>query len=322
MSSSVLKMAKEVLETEARAIQRLTRRIGKDFERAVAVMADCRGRVIVTGMGKPGFIARKIAATLASTGTPSLYLHPAEAIHGDLGMVKKEDLVIAISNSGETEEIVRMLSTLKKIGVTLIAMTSNPKSPLAQNADILLDLGIDREACPLNLAPSTSTTAALAMGDALALSLLKRRGFREEDFALLHPGGSLGRKLLKVKDLMRKAKDNPVVDENTPLEKALLVITSARAGSCTLVNKARKLTGIFTDGDLRRHLGDDGGMILKQPVKKFATRNPLSIQQDRLAAEALNLLRTRKIDELPVVDEENRVVGLLDVQDLLRAGFV
>lgn len=322
MSSSVLKMAKEVLETEARAIQRLTRRLGKDFEAAVAAMADCRGRVIVTGMGKPGFIARKIAATLASTGTPSLYLHPAEAIHGDLGMVKKEDLVIAISNSGETEEIVRMLSTLKKIGVTLIAMTSNPKSPLAQNGDILLDLGIDREACPLNLAPSTSTTAALAMGDALALSLLKKRGFREEDFALLHPGGSLGRKLLKVKDLMRKAKDNPVVDENTPLEKALLVITSARAGSCTLVNKARKLTGIFTDGDLRRHLGDDGGMILKQPVKKFATRNPLSIQQDRLAAEALNLLRTRKIDELPVVDEENRVVGLLDVQELLRAGFV
>ncbi len=322
MSSSVLKMAREVLETEARAIQRLTRRIGKDFEKAVAAMADCKGRVIVTGMGKPGFIARKIAATLASTGTPSLYLHPAEAIHGDLGMVKKEDLVIAISNSGETEEIVRMLSTLKKIGVTLIGMTSNPKSPLAQNSNILLDLGIDREACPLNLAPSTSTTAALAMGDALALSLLKKRGFREEDFALLHPGGSLGRKLLKVKDLMRKAKDNPVVDENTPLEKALLVITSARAGSCTLVNKARKLSGIFTDGDLRRHLGDDGGMILKQPVKKFATMNPLSIQQDRLAAEALNILRTRKIDELPVVDDNNRVVGLLDVQDLLRAGFV
>lgn len=322
MNSSVLKIAREVLETEARAIQRLTRRIGSDFEKAVARMADCRGRVIITGMGKPGFIARKIAATLASTGTPSLYLHPAEAIHGDLGMVKKEDLVIAISNSGETEEIVRMLSTLKKIGVTLIALTSNAKSPLAKNADVVLDLGIDREACPLNLAPSTSTTAALAMGDALALSLLKKRGFRQEDFALLHPGGSLGRKLLKVSDLMRTGKNNPVVDEGTPLEKALLVITSARAGSCALVDKKHRLTGIFTDGDLRRHLGDDGGMILKQPVKKFATLKPLHVQQDQLAAEALNLLRSKKIDELPVVDAKRRVVGMLDVQDLLRAGFV
>lgn len=322
MSSSVLKMAREVLSTEAKAIQRLTRRIGSEFERAVTEMARCKGRVIISGMGKPGFIARKIAATLASTGTPSLFLHPAEAIHGDLGMVKKEDLVIAISNSGETEEIVRMLSTLKKIGVTLIALTSNTKSPLAKNADIVLDLGIDREACPLNLAPSTSTTAALAMGDALALSLLKKRGFRQEDFALLHPGGSLGRKLLKVSDLMRTGKNNPVVNENTPLEKALLVITSARAGSCTLINKKRKLTGIFTDGDLRRHLGDDGGLILKQPVKKFATLEPLRVYQDQLAVEALNLLRAKNIDELPVVDREQRVLGMLDVQDLLRAGFV
>lgn len=322
MTSSVLKMAREVLSTEAKAIQRLTRRIGSEFEAAVSKMAECKGRVIISGMGKPGFIARKIAATLASTGTPSLFLHPAEAIHGDLGMVKKEDLVIAISNSGETEEIVRMLSTLKKIGVTLIALTSNSKSPLAKNADIVLDLGIDREACPLNLAPSTSTTAALAMGDALALSLLKKRGFRQEDFALLHPGGSLGRKLLKVSDLMRKGKDNPMVDENTSLEKALLVITSARAGSCTLVDKKRKLTGIFTDGDLRRHLRDGGGIILKQPVKKFATLKPLHVFHDQLAVEALNLLRSKKIDELPVVDHERRVLGMLDVQDLLRAGFV
>lgn len=322
MSSSVLKTAREVLATEARAIQRLTRRIGPEFEKAVQKIAECRGRVIISGMGKPGFIARKIAATLASTGTPSLYLHPAEAIHGDLGMVKREDLVIAISNSGETEEVVRMLSTLKKIGVTLMALTSNPKSPLAKNADIVLDLGITREACPLNLAPSTSTTAALAMGDALALSVLKKRGFRQEDFALLHPGGSLGRKLLKVSDLMRKGGSNPVVEENTPLEKALLVITAARAGSCALVDRKRRLTGIFTDGDLRRHLGDDGGQILKQPVKKFATLKPLSVVHDQLAAEALNLLRSKKIDELPVVDAQRRVVGMLDVQDLLRAGFV
>lgn len=322
MSSKFVKMAREILVTEARAIQRLSRRLGPAFEKALGLMAACKGRVILTGMGKPGFIAGKIAATLASTGTPSLFLHPAEAMHGDVGMVTREDVVIAISNSGETEEIVRLLSTLKKIGVALVAMTSSPRSPLAQNADVVLDLGINREACPLNLAPSTSTTAALAMGDALALSLLKKKGFREEDFALLHPGGSLGRKLLRVKDLMRRGRNNVVVSESTLLEKALMKITEARAGSCTVVDGRRRLAGIFTDGDLRRQLRKGGEGILKKPLREVATLRPLSIREDKLAAEALNLLRSRRIDELPVVDKSGVVVGLLDVQDLLKAGFV
>lgn len=322
MKSSILKTAQQILDIEAKTILRLRRQIGKSFEKAVEMMARCQGRVIVTGMGKPGFIARKIAATLASTGTPSLFLHPAEAIHGDLGMVTDEDIIIAISNSGETEEIVKLLSTIKKIGVPLIALTSNPSSPLARHADIVLDLAVDREACPLNLAPSASTTAALVMGDALALSLLKKRGFKTEDFALLHPGGSLGKKLLKVKDIMRVGKNNPLVKTKTSVRQALLKITSARAGSCTIVDSKGKLVGIFTDGDLRRHLRENGVAIMKENVDKLATVNPICIQQDKMAAEALHLLKSKRIDELPVVDQKGRAVGLLDVQDLLKAGFV
>ncbi len=322
MSRNVIETARQILSIEAQTLLRLQRRLGKDFKRAVATMSGCRGRIIVTGMGKPGFIARKIAATLASTGSPSLFLHPAEAIHGDVGMVTEEDVVIAISNSGETEEIVKLLPTIKKIGVALIALTSNPKSPLAKNADVVLDLGVNREACPLNLAPSASTTAALAMGDALALSLHKKKGFRSEDFALLHPGGSLGKKLLKVKDIMRVGKANPVVRKDTTVRQALLKITEARAGSCTVIDRRGKLLGIFTDGDLRRHLRENGEMILKENVQKMATVKPLAISQEKLAAEALHLIRTKKIDELPVVDQGNRVVGLLDVQDLLKAGFL
>ncbi len=322
MKKDSLQTARQILAIEAQTIQRLIPRIGKNFENALKLMMNCQGRIIVTGMGKPGFIGRKIAATLASTGTPSFFLHPAEAIHGDLGMVTEEDVMIAISNSGETEEIVRLLTTIKKIGVPLIALTSNPKSPLALNADVILDLGVTREACPLNLAPSASTTASLAMGDALALSLLKRKGFKTEDFAMLHPGGSLGKKLLKVKDIMRKGKNNPIVPEDTRVRQALLTITAARAGSCTLVDARGKLVGIFTDGDLRRHLRENGEMILKEPVKKLATLKPLAIEEEKLAAEALHLLKSRRIDELPVVDKKGRAVGLLDVQDLLKAGFV
>ncbi len=322
MSGNILKTARQVLETESRAIRGLIPQIGKNFEKAVNAMASCQGRVIVTGMGKPGFIARKIAATLASTGTPSLFVHPAEAVHGDFGMVTGKDVLIAISQSGETEEIVRMISTVKKTGIPMIALTSNPGSTLARHADIILNLAVTKEACPLNLAPSASTTAALAMGDALALSLLKKKGFRAEDFAELHPGGSLGKKLLKVKDLMRTGKGNPVVRIRTSVRQALLSITAARAGSCTIVDGKGKLVGIFTDGDLRRHLRDNGEMILKKPIEDLATRNPLVINEEKLAAEALHILKSRKIDELPVVDSKGRAVGLLDVQDLLKAGFV
>lgn len=322
MKDSLKQFAKNVLITESKAIKRLSGLINKDFEKAVELMRTCRGRVIVTGMGKPGFISRKIAATLASTGTPSLFLHPAEAIHGDLGMVKEEDVMIAISNSGETEEIVKLVPTVKKIGVPLIALTSNPKSPLAHYADVVLDLGVTREACPLNLAPSTSTTAALAMGDALALTLLKLKGFGCEDFAELHPGGSLGRKFLRVKDIMRTGKDHAIVKNKTSLRAALIAITRARAGSCTIVDEKGKLKGIFTDGDLRRHLRSEGEKILEAAVEKLATKNPSSVHETQLAAEALHLLKLKKIDELPVVNATGKVTGLLDVQDLLKAGFV
>jgi arabinose-5-phosphate isomerase len=321
-TSSVMKLAKEVLKIEAVAILRLRSRIGKDFEKAVQWMADCKGRVILTGMGKPGFIARKIVATMASTGTPSLYLHPAEAAHGDLGMVKSLDLVIAISQSGESEEIVRLLPLLKRKGVKIIAMTSVPRSSLGKNADIVLDLGVRREACPLNLAPSASTTASLAMGDALALALLKKKGFRSEDFAELHPAGSLGRRLLKVGEIMRTGKANPLVGMKTTVRQALLKITASRAGSCTIVDARGKLVGVFTDGDLRRHLKSQGERILSRPVLQVATLKPRYIEKEKLAEEAFHIMESTRIDELPVVDKAGRVVGLLDVQDLMRAGRV
>ena len=315
-------LAKKILQIEAQAIKELISRLDSNFEKALDLMQNCSGRVVVTGMGKPGFIGRKISATMSSTGTPSLFLHPAEAIHGDLGMVTKKDIVLAISNSGETEEITRLLSTIKKIGAKLISMTGNKKSTLAVHSDVVLDVGLKKEACPWNLAPTASTTAALAMGDALAICLAKRKNFHEAAFEFLHPGGSLGRKLLKVKDLMRRGKSNPVVSGKTTVQKVLLQITSARAGSCSIVDRNGKLEGIFTDGDLRRHLEEYGIAILKEPVEKFSTRRPMAIIEDKLAAEALQILRDKRIDELPVVDKYGKAVGLLDVQDLLNAGFV
>ncbi len=321
-TSHVIRLAKEVLRMEALAILRLRSRIGKDFETVVQWMADCKGRVILTGMGKPGFIARKIAATMASTGTPAFYLHPAEAVHGDFGMVASKDLVIAISQSGESEEIVRLLPLIKKKGVKLVALTSVPGSSLGKNADIVLDLGVRREACPLNLAPSASTTASLAVGDALALSLLKKKGFCSEDFAELHPAGSLGRRLLKVGEIMRTGKANPLVGMRTTVRQALLKITASRAGSCTIIDEHGKLVGVFTDGDLRRHLKSQGEKILSRPVVQLATLKPRYIQKEKLAEEAFHIMESLRIDELPVVDKARRVVGLLDVQDLMRAGRV
>ncbi|PIQ85690.1 MAG: KpsF/GutQ family sugar-phosphate isomerase [Candidatus Omnitrophica bacterium CG11_big_fil_rev_8_21_14_0_20_45_26] len=317
-----IQLGKQVLRSEARAIQSLISHVNRDFEKAVDLIKRCEDRVIITGMGKPGIIGRKIAATLASTGTPSLFLHPAEAVHGDLGMVTKEDVIVAISNSGETEEVTRLLSVIKKIGARLIAMTGNLKSTLARHADVVLNVQIDREACPWNLAPTASTTAALAMGDALAVCAAKRRGFKESDFALFHPGGSLGKKLLRVKDIMRKGKSHPVVKPETTIQKALFAITAARAGSCSIADEKGRLLAIFTDGDLRRHIDERGLKILQEPVLKYATRKPTVIQEDHLAAEALQRLRDKKIDELPVVNRSGKAVGLLDVQDLLKAGFL
>ncbi len=314
-------LAKKIIKVEADAIKALLSRIDQKFEKALSLLENASGRVIITGMGKPGLIGRKIAATLASTGTPSLFLHPAEAIHGDLGMVTRHDVVLAISNSGETEEITKLLSTIKKIGSKLIALTGNLKSTLARHADVVLDVGVHSEACPWGLAPTASTAVALALGDALALCLAKRKGFKSEDFAFLHPGGSLGKKLLRVKDIMRTGKAHAVVKESTTVEKALFAITAARAGSCSVVNSSGRLVGFFTDGDLRRHLREEGVRILQMRISKIATRKPTTILQDHLAAEAFQKLRDRKIDELPVVDQKGRAVGLLDVQDLLKAGI-
>ena len=316
------RIAKRVLRIERDALSKLINKIDASFEQAVNAMYRIKGRVIVTGMGKPGFIAQKISATLSSTGTPSLYLHPAEALHGDLGRVTKDDLILALSNSGETEEIIKFLPMIKKIGAKMVAMTGNTKSTLAKFSDYIIDVSVKREACPLGLAPTTSTTAMLAMGDALAVALLDKKGFKEKDFAFYHPGGILGKRLLlTVGDIMRKGPDNPVVNENTTVSRVLLAITRARAGSASVVDRKGRLAGIFTDGDLRRHI-EAGPDLVHRKVKDVMTKNPTVIKKERLAAEAFDILRSKKIDEIPVVDDKKRPVGLVDVQDLLKAGLV
>ena len=316
------KVGKKVLQIERDALSSLIKRVDANFEKVVNVICAIEGRVIVTGMGKPGFIAQKISATLSSTGTPSLYLHPAEALHGDLGRVTKDDLILALSNSGETDEMIKFLPIIRKIGAKLVAMVGNISSTLARNSDYVINTSVKREACSLGLAPTTSTTAMLAMGDALAIALLDKKGFKAKDFAFFHPGGILGKRLiLRVEDIMRKGKDNPIVSENYAVKRVLLAITKARAGSASVVDAKGKLTGIFTDGDLRRHLETQPDLINKR-VKDFMTKNPATIKKERLAAEAFDMLRSRKIDEIPVVDDKKRPVGLLDVQDLLKAGLV
>jgi arabinose-5-phosphate isomerase len=272
-------------------------------------------------MGKPGIIAMKISATLASLGVPSLFLHPAEAVHGDLGRVTREDIIIAISNSGQTEEITRLLPIIKKIGSRLICFTGNEKSTLAKFSDVVLNTGVKKEACPFNLAPTASTTAALAMGDALALAVLTNKGFKIEDYAFYHPGGSLGKRLLKVKDLMRKKNSVPIVAGNLRIKDVLLRITRMRAGCAIVTNSKKQLAGIFTDGDLRRHIELDRDLLSKK-VQAVMTKKPVLIDKEKLAVEALKVLKEKKIDEIPVVDKKNRPVGLLDVQDLLKAGIV
>ena len=321
-SSSSRRRAKTVLQIEAEAILRLIPRLNETFDRAVALLLGCKGRVVVTGMGKAGLIGQKISATLASTGTPSLWMHPAEAVHGDVGRVTKDDVLIALSNSGETPELTQLLPILKQIGSLLIALTGNVRSGLAKHSDVVLDVSVTREACSLNLAPTASTTAMLAMGDALAVVVAERRGFKERDFALFHPGGQLGRRLLlRVRDLMRTGEHNPVMPQGATVKDVLLAITRARAGCASIVDGRGRLVGIFTDGDLRRHL-EDTPNLATVTVHTVMTPHPKTIEPDRLAAEALRILREHRIDELVVVDgSRRRPVGLLDVQDLLKAGF-
>jgi len=314
--------ARKVFKLEADSIRDLIAKLGKDFNKAIQILSRCKGRVVLTGMGKPGIIAQKISATLSSTGTPSLFLHSAEAIHGDLGRVTKEDVIIALSNSGETEEVKRFLPLIKKIGTKLISLTGNPKSTLAKHSDVVLDTGVKKEACPLGLAPTSSTIAMLAMGDALCVCLIKAKKFKERDFAFYHPGGLLGKRLLlKVEDIMRKGHSNPIVKENMSVKEVLYAITKARAGAASIVDKKGKLVGIFTDGDLRRHI--DGNINLPElKIKDVMTKSPKVVFKDQLAVEALRILEEKKIDEVPVVDKKLRPAGMLDIQDLLKAGLI
>lgn len=315
---SDLDYAKGVLEAEARAVASLVDRLDASFEGAVEAILACRGHVIVTGMGKAGIIAQKISATLASTGTPSHYLHPVEAIHGDLGRVRADDLVLILSNSGETEEIVRLLPALKRIGARTIGMMGRTDSSLGRHTDVALGLGDITEACPMGLAPSASTTAMLALGDALALTVVRRRGFGPADFALNHPGGALGRRFLQVRDVMRQGPANPLVATGVAVKEALVAITGARAGAAGVVDGEGRLVGIFTDGDLRRLLRSDRDLA-SVTVGEVMTRDPKTVGPEQLVAEALRVLQQHRIDELPVVDESGRPLGMLDVQDALGA---
>ncbi|UYM14509.1 KpsF/GutQ family sugar-phosphate isomerase [Endozoicomonas euniceicola] len=315
-------IGKRTISMELEAVQKLLDRVNSSFARACEVMLACSGRIIVVGMGKSGHIARKIAATLASTGTPSFFVHPGEASHGDMGMITSEDVVLALSNSGETNEVVTLLPLLKRMGTPLVSMTGNPDSSLALDADAHINTGVDKEACPLDLAPTSSTTTALVMGDALAIALLEARGFTAEDFAFSHPGGSLGKRLLlKVKDVMHSGRRIPEVAQGTKISEALLEMTHKGLGMTSIVDKKRKVVGIFTDGDLRRAL--DKGVNLRQTdIDDVMTSHCKTISPDILAAEALKIMDDRKINALICVDTDNQPVGAVNMHDLLKAGVV
>jgi arabinose-5-phosphate isomerase len=325
MEDVMLEQARQVLRMEAEAVLEQVKRIDEHFKAAVEMIMACPGRTVITGMGKSGIIGRKMAATLASTGTPSFYLHPAEGIHGDLGMVTEGDVVIALSNSGETGEVLHILPSLRRIGAKLIAMVGNPNSTLAKNSDIVLNVGVTREACPLGLAPTSSTTAALAYGDALALALLSKRKFTASQFAVFHPGGSLGRKLLlTVEDIMHSGTENPLVKADISVQDALFVITDKGLGAVSVVDDDNKMLGVLTDGDIRRGLSK-GVDFLKRPVTELMTASPKTITKEKLAAQALHIMesnRPKPITVLPVVDAENHVIGLLHMTDLVRQGVV
>ena len=325
MEDVMLEQARQVLRMEAEAVLEQVERIDEHFKAAVEMIMAYPGRTVITGMGKSGIIGRKMAATLASTGTPSFYLHPAEGIHGDLGMVTEGDVVIALSNSGETGEVLHILPSLRRIGAKLIAMVGNPNSTLAKNSDIVLNVGVTREACPLGLAPTSSTTAALAYGDALALALLSKRKFTASQFAVFHPGGSLGRKLLlTVEDIMHSGTENPLVKADISVQDALFVITDKGLGAVSVVDDDNKMLGVLTDGDIRRGLSK-GVDFLKRPVTELMTASPKTITKEKLAAQALHIMesnRPKPITVLPVVDAENHVIGLLHMTDLVRQGVV
>ena len=317
----MLDLARKVLRTEANAILSLIDRIDGDFEKALQVLFECRGRVVVTGMGKSGIICRKIAATLSSTGTSSFFLHPAEAIHGDLGALRDDDVVVAISYSGETEELIRLLESIRRIGARLIAITGDSGSTLAKAADVTLDCHITEEACPMNLVPTASTTAALALGDALAMTLLVRKGFREENFASLHPGGKLGRRLLRVEHAMHAGESAPIVRGSTPMPDVFHEMSSKRLGMTCVVDDERRLVGVFTDGDLRRLMTRTSD-VLALTAGQVMTPKPMTIHRELLAVEALKIMETHKITSVVVVDGDRRVEGVVHLHDLWRTQMI
>lgn len=317
----ILKTARQVLQSEADAIAGLIDRLGANFEKAIDLLASCKGRLVLTGMGKSGIVCRKIAATFSSTGMPALFLHPGEAIHGDLGMVMPGDLVVAVSNSGETTEIVQLLEWLKRLNIPLIAMTGNHQSTLAKYSDVVLDVGVAREACPMNLVPSASTTAAMAMGDALALCLMEKRGFKEEDFANLHPGGRLGKRLLRVCDLMRTGDKIPLVRSNTPMKDVIYEMSRKGLGITTVVNEQEQLLGVISDGDLRRHLEKDPA-LLNRVAHECMTTHPKTVAGEELATRALQIMEEKKITCLLILDAQTKVAGIIHLHDLWRTEMI
>jgi arabinose-5-phosphate isomerase len=312
-----IEIAQKVLRTEALAILDLVDRLDERFEKAVSLLLDCQGRVIMTGMGKSGLICRKIAATLSSTGTPAFFLHPAEAIHGDLGVIQATDVVVALSYSGETDELLRLLETIRRLGARLVVMTGSPCSTLAQAADVALDCQVREEACPLNLVPTASTTAALAVGDAMAMALLVRKGFRQEDFANLHPGGKLGKRLMRVESLMHSGKQVPIVGLDTPMGDVIYEMSRKGLGMTCVADAQGRLAGIITDGDLRRHMMSTRN-VLECAAGAIMTRNPVTIERKLLAVQALNVMEERKITSLVVTAPDALVEGVVHLHDLWR----
>lgn len=319
--NEIIKTGKNVIRIEANAVANLEQSINSDFVKAVEIIYNTKGRVVLTGMGKSGLIARKIVATFNSTGTAAIFMHPTDALHGDLGMVRKEDVVIIISKSGSTDEISKLLPMFKRLGVKLIAMSSNPDSLFVQESDIFLNISVKEEACPYDLAPTSSTTATLVMGDALSVALLKKRGFTEEDFALLHPGGSLGKRLsLKIDEIMTKGNGVPVVSENSSIKDIIFEMTSKRLGTTCVVNKDGKLSGVITDGDLRRLL--EKTMDVKNLVATdIMSKNPKVTDKDHLASFALQIMESHKITSLIVADREKKPIGIIHLHDLLKLGL-
>ena len=321
-----IETGKRVLAIEAKAIEELIGRIDRRFAEAVDILHVSKGRVVVTGMGKSGLIGKKISATFASTGTPSFFLHPAEGIHGDIGMVMREDAVLMISNSGETGEIIALLPPFKRMNLRLICLTGRPLSTLAKNSDVVLDVSVKEEACPMNLVPTASTTVTLAMGDALAVALLEKRGFKEEDFALFHPGGTIGKRLLlTVGEMMHTGSDIPMVDEESTMKDVICVITSKKLGVTTVVDKDKRLAGIITDGDLRRLLERETGMgmnILTLRAKEVMTKNPKVLHKGALAVSAVQIMETYSITSLVILDNDRTVSGIVHLHDLLKKGIM